>query len=502
MKTSLTIKMTALTLAAFLLTSTLSIAQPGPKGGHHSAPPSARPAPSRPAPPSARPAPSRPAPPSVRPAPSRPAPPSARPTPSRGPVAPPSVRPTAGPKPVPGPSRHVTPGPKPMPGPSHHVTPGPKPMPGPSHHVTPGPKPMPGPSHHVTPGPKPGPHHIPSGPRPSWQTRPHSHFDPIYSSVHRAMYGPHVPPPPRAPRPYWNNWGVSVALGWTNFAISTGAFTFGWWDNMYYRAPWWNYYYYRSAYPVYYWWGTPTWTSIQSFYPTYNWSSPFYYDYGQNVVIGPDSYVYINNQRVTTQYEYAQSAAELASYGMPSATANQTNLQWLPLGTFALSTSAVNPQGSTKAAIQLAATNDGLISGSFYNRDTNQTFPIQGRVDPQTQRVAFYVIGAENTIFETGMYNLTQQQTPIMIHKNGGRTTQNALLVRLTPPNQNATTTAPVPYVQNTAPYVQNAVTYAQDAAVPYVQDTVPYTQDAEVAMPILDDNASSADTVIQSVLN
>ena len=306
------------------------------------------------------------------------------------------------------------------------------------------------------------------------------------------MYGPNVPPPPRAPRPYWNNWGVAVSLGWNSFAISTGAFTFGWWDNMYYRAPWWNYYYYRSAYPVYYWWETPTWTRVRTFYPTYNWTDGYYYDYGQNVIIGDDSYVYINGQRVTTQYEYAQSAAELATYAMPSTTPSQTNLQWLPLGTFALSTSPTNPQASTKAAIQLAATNDGLISGSFYNRETNQTFPIQGRVDPQTQRVAFYVIGAENTVFETGMYNLTQQQTPVMIHKNGGRTTQNALLVRLTPPQQTAATTTTVPYVQNNATYVQDSV--------PYVENSVPYIQDDNVALPIVDDN--NADTAIHSILD
>ena len=230
----------------------------------------------------------------------------------------------------------------------------------------------------------------------------------------------------------------------------------------------------------------------------------FYYDYGQNVIIGDDSYVYINGQRVTTQYEYAQSAAELASYGMPSTTVNQTNLQWLPLGTFALSTSPVHPERTTKAAIQLAATNDGLISGSFYNRDTNQTFPIQGRVDPQTQRVAFYVIGAENTVFETGMYNLTQSQTPVMIHKNGGRVTQNALLVRLNPPQQAAATTTTVPYVQNSVPYVQDSTPYVQSAtpyveeALPYVEETVPYTQDSNVAYPIED----NADTVIHSILD
>ena len=505
MKTSLTIKMTALTLAAFLLTSTLSFAQPGPRSGSRPAPPpSVRPTPSRaPSAPSVRPAPSRPvAPPSVKPTPTRGpvaapsvkptpsrgpvaaptrgpvTPPSVKPTPSRGPVTPPSVRPTPsrGPVtpsrgPVTPPSVKPTPSRGPVTPPSVRPTPGPKPTP----HVTPGPRPTPG---HVTPGPKPGPtpHHIPSGPRPSWQTRPHDHFDNIYRDVRRAMYGPHVPPPPPAPRAYWNDWGTLVAFGWNRFVISSGTFSVGWWDNMYYRAPWWNYYYYRSAYPVYYWWETPSWSRVCRFYPSYGWTNGFYYDYGQNVILR-DNYVYINGQRVTTQYEYAQSAAELASYGMPSVTTNQSNLRWLPLGTFALSTSPIHPERATKAAIQLAATNDGLISGSFYNRDTNQTFPIQGRVDPQTQRVAFYVIGAENTVFETGMYNLTQAQTPVMIHKNGGRTTQNALLVRLTAPTQAATTTA-----------------------VPYVQDANPYLQDDNVALPMVEE--TEAESVVHSILD
>ncbi|MBQ3351642.1 MAG: hypothetical protein IJG38_14700 [Thermoguttaceae bacterium] len=439
MKNSFTIKMSMLTLAAFLLTSTLAVAQPGPRGGGHPGP----------APRSGgggfRGGPSGPR---MTPPPSRPHISAPKAAPSR-----PDFRAQA-PKSHPGPSVRPKP-PMPKPGPSHHPMPGPKP----------------GPGYHPGPKPGPGPHHIPSGGRPSWQTRPHDHFDRIYRDVHHAFRGPHVPPPPPAPRPYWNNWGVSVALGWNSFAISTGAFTFGWWDNMYYRAPWWNYYYYRSAYPVYYWWDCPTWTRVCRFYPSYGWTNGYYYDYGQNVIIGDDSYVYINGQRVTTQYEYAQSAAELATYAMPSETVSQTNLQWLPLGTFALSTSAVNPQVSTKAAIQLAATNDGLISGSFYNRETNQTFPIQGRVDPQTQRVAFYVIGAENTVFETGMYNLTQQQTPVMIHKNGGRTTQNALLVRLTAPQQSAVNTM------------------TSDAYL-----------ESDVALPIIDDN--NADTVIHSILN
>ena len=492
MKTSSTLKMAAFTLTAFLLTSTLSFAQPGPRGGSHHPPrmDAPRSAPRMSTPPSRRPefrapAPSR----SGFRAPSSSRPEFRAPSPSRGP----SFSPNRGPSSFPsrGPSISPNRGPSVSPnrGPSSFPSRGPSVSPNRGPVTPPSVRPHSGPRPGMGPGPRPGsgPNHIPSGPRPSWQTRPHSHFDPIYSNVHRAMYGPHVPPPP--PRPYWNNWGLAVSLGWNSFAISTGVFTFGWWDNMYYAAPWWNYYYYRRAYPVYYWWGCPTWNSICSFYPAYNWTNGFYYDYGQNVIFDNDSYVYINGQRVTTQYEYAQSAAELASYNMPSETVTQTNLQWLPLGTFALSTSAVKPQATTRAAIQLAATNDGLISGSFYNRDLNKTYPIQGRVDPKTQRVAFFVIGAENTVFETGMYNLTQPQTPILIHKNTetGTETKNALLVRLNPPTQNAATTTTVPYVQNTSPYVQSSV------------PTVPYVQEDKVALPIIDDN--DAESVVHSIL-
>lgn len=307
--------------------------------------------------------------------------------------------------------------------------------------------------------------------------------------MHRAIHGPHVPPPPRAPRPYWDRWGISVALGWTNFAISTGAFTFSWWDSRPYAAPWWNYYYYRRAYPVYYWWERPTWERVRLFYPDYNWVNPYYYDYGTggNVIVANDGYVYINNQRVATQYEYSQSAAELATYNMPTAeTPTNSNLEWLPLGTFALSTSSVDPDKYTKAAIQLAATKDGLISGSFYNRETNQTFPIQGRVDTQTQRVAFYVIGAENTIFETGMYNLTQQDAPVMVHLNGGRQVKNYLLVRLTAPTGSAATTAPA---------VTSPVVTATTAT------TLPEPDENDYALPIIDNSGTNAEKALQSIL-
>ena len=206
---------------------------------------------------------------------------------------------------------------------------------------------------------------------------------------------------------------------------------------MNYACPWWNYYYWRERYPYNYWWGRPSWGQVCGFYPDWGWEQAYYYDYSNegNVVVR-NNYVYVNEQQVATQAEYAKSAAELATADMPSAAApdNTQNVEWLPLGTFALSASPDKPQETAKAAIQLASTKDGLISGSFYNREMNQTFPIQGRVDKNTQRVAFTVIGAEKTVFETGMFNLTQPEAPLMVHVNGGTETKTCLLVRLDAP--------------------------------------------------------------------
>ncbi len=287
---------------------------------------------------------------------------------------------------------------------------------------------------------------IPPGGRPGWQNLPPDRIHDIYGGLDHAWHRDHLPPPPPpAPRPYWENWGLSVRFGWCDFMISSGCFSYNWWDSMPYHCPWWNYYCWRDRYPSTYWWNCPTWASVCSYYPTWNWDQGYYYDYstGGNVVIR-NNYVYVNDQQVATQQEYAQSAAELASTEMPTEETEQVKnaIDWLPLGTFALSASAQQPQETSKAAIQLAATKEGLISGSFYNREMNRTFPIQGRVDKNTQRVAFTVIGAEDTVFETGMYNLTQKEAPLLIHTNGGTQTKNCVLVRLDAPKTEDSTNA------------------------------------------------------------
>ena len=53
-----------------------------------------------------------------------------------------------------------------------------------------------------------------------------------------------------------------------------------------------------------------------------------------------------------------------------------------------------------------------------------------GSVDKQTQRVAFTVGDNKDTVVETGLYNLTKDEAPALIHVGKDKTEQ-WLLVRL-----------------------------------------------------------------------
>ena len=169
------------------------------------------------------------------------------------------------------------------------------------------------------------------------------------------------------------------------------------------------------------------------------WSEPVYYDYGTggNVVYQNDA-VYINNQQVATADEFAQSAAVLATVPPPASEEQAAQAEWLPLGTFAVS--ANEKDVDPTRVVQLAINKQGVISGTCYNTQTDQAQSVQGRVDKQTQRVAMRVGESENIVVETGLYNLTQENAPVLVHF-GADKVEDWLLVRLdNPENQQAST--------------------------------------------------------------
>jgi hypothetical protein len=198
-------------------------------------------------------------------------------------------------------------------------------------------------------------------------------------------------------------------------------FTPNWWSRHPLARPPWHYRYFGR--PAAYWWRPLTWVAFTRWFPG-SWGQPFYYDYGNNVVYR-DNYVYVNGVQVAPAYVYAEQALELAAVQAPPP---DEQIDWMPLGTFALTSTQDASDGDL--VLQLAVSKEGLVSGTCYNPTTDRAAPVEGRVDPTTQRLAIRFTDQPDVVLETGIYNLSQPQTPVLIHF-GTEQTQTWFLVRL-----------------------------------------------------------------------
>ena len=75
---------------------------------------------------------------------------------------------------------------------------------------------------------------------------------------------------------------------------------------------------------------------------------------------------------------------------------------------------------------------DGTIRGNSANQYGN-VLPIHGAVQKRTQRVCWTVGTDTSTVYDTGLYNLTKSESPILVH-TGPKQTQQELLVRMKQP--------------------------------------------------------------------
>ena len=105
----------------------------------------------------------------------------------------------------------------------------------------------------------------------------------------------------------------------------------------------------------------------------------------------------------------------------------------MPLGVF-----AVMPDGDAAGAdptmfLQLAVSKDGVIAGTLQNTVSGTTKNVEGMVDKESQRAAWTEVGQTRPIMETGIGNLTQDTTPVLVHY-ADDTTQQWLLVRMDKP--------------------------------------------------------------------
>ena len=161
-------------------------------------------------------------------------------------------------------------------------------------------------------------------------------------------------------------------------------------------------------------------------------STPVYYDYGNNVTY-QDNSVYVNGQDVGTTEQYYDQGSALATTGAQTDTSADSD--WLPLGVFGLTKAN---ESSSQVTIQLAVNKQGIIRGNYTDTKTDATQLVQGSVDKQTQRVAFTVGDKKSSFIETGLYNLTKDEAPCLIHFGKDRTEQ-WLLVRLKNPQAKQT---------------------------------------------------------------
>ena len=208
------------------------------------------------------------------------------------------------------------------------------------------------------------------------------------------------------------------------------AFTPQWWkDHPHAAHAYWD----KHHDGWHHWWRPATWAAVTGLvagaaYGGYG--EPIYYDYGDSIYYEGDN-VYVGGQKAATAEEYYNQAGDLA-VSAPATTDTQSE-DWLPLGVFALS------QGNatySNMVLQLALNKDGSIAGTFYNSTTDAGRPVKGMVDKKTQRAAWTFADGKNTdiIMETGLYNLTQDQTEALVHF-GKDKTQQWLMVRLKQPD-------------------------------------------------------------------
>lgn len=154
------------------------------------------------------------------------------------------------------------------------------------------------------------------------------------------------------------------------------------------------------------WWRPARWNHVALWLP-WGWGYPIYYDQ----TLAP---IVLNN--------YTVVGVDIT----PDVTPVE---EWMPLGIFALGNTEEDTAYSN-LFIQLAVSKSGNLSGTLYNAAIDQTYPLSGSVDSETQLASWSVTDDPNSIVMiTGLYNLTQDATAVQLYFSEG-TNQTWALVR------------------------------------------------------------------------
>lgn len=181
--------------------------------------------------------------------------------------------------------------------------------------------------------------------------------------------------------------------------------------------------------PTYWAWRPATFTSVGGFLP-YGWQQPMPYNYGTSLTYQNDN-VYQEGQLVASAHDYADQANAIAENA--PADVPQDSEDWLPLGVFAIAEEGGKDSGML---MQLAVSKQGMIAGTYYHDTSGNTRAMTGTVDRETQRAAWKFADGKQTdvVFETGIANLTQDESKCLVHF-GSDKTQTWTMVRVPAPS-------------------------------------------------------------------
>ncbi len=183
---------------------------------------------------------------------------------------------------------------------------------------------------------------------------------------------------------------------------------------------------------AFYGWRAPTSAAFGAFLGA-SWaaSKPVYYAYGAGGnVYYEENIVYVNGSPAGTPEAYAQQAIDFAAAAPPpDETAEE---DWLPLGVFAFTQEDVD---DSQAMIEIAVNKQAVLAGTYYNEATQVSRPLKGIIDQESQRAVLGFADGKNEdiVLEMGMFNLTQEEAPGLLHR-GTEESSPVLLVRLQEP--------------------------------------------------------------------
>ncbi len=166
-------------------------------------------------------------------------------------------------------------------------------------------------------------------------------------------------------------------------------------------------------------------------------ATPVAYNYGSTVVY-TDEGVSVQGESVGSAEEYADQAATIAAAGADDAELSD-KAEWRSLGVFAL---ARDGETNPSTFLNLAIDQQGHLRGTYYDAVSDSTENVSGSVEKKSQRACWTIAGKKTPVYEAGLANLTQQQTTLLVHRDGGKVEQ-LLLVRVEDPEAAGKTPQP-----------------------------------------------------------